>query len=280
MATLHAVVSNGTAGHWYRADGTAAYEMPRKDGTGTRPTTLRDARTHGFLPSVTSVLGVLDRPQLTSWKLKNAVLAAAATPRGEGEEEAAWTDRVLAVAAQPAADAADLGSRIHTAIENAVQGRDWDSATLGVFVAPVLGWLCSKTANGGKVLAQEEVVVDAVNGFAGRVDCVVEDAGGLVWVIDWKSRRTRPGESDKSAFEPYEGNRLQLAAYASHWAVGEGRGWENVRCANVLTSSTEPGRFGVAVHDNPAEAWEAFKAVLALWRWSKGYDPRRKEVAE
>lgn len=277
MAILHSPATpESTAGHWYTIEGAAAHEVPKAKGDGMRRTTLRDARALGLLPSVTSVLSVLDKPQLGTWKQRQAILAAAATPRGAGEEEVAWCDRVLAVAAQPAADAADLGSRIHAAIEAAVQGREWDSAGLGVYVAPVLGWLCAKTAGGGKVLAQEAVVVDAANGFAGRVDAVVEDAAGVVWCIDWKSRRTRAGESDKAAFAPYDANRLQLAAYAAHWAIGEGRGWERVRCVNVVTSSTEPGRFGVAVHENPEAAWDAFLSVLALWRWTKDYDPRKK----
>jgi hypothetical protein len=275
MAELKAPkIAEGTAGHWYTKEGEAAYEVPKKDGNGTRPTTLRDARTMGLLPSVTTVLGILDKPQLTTWKLKNAVRAAIAAPRQDGEEEEAWVDRVLEVAAAPVAEAADLGSRIHAAIETACGGGEWNTRELGAYVAPVLGWIVGKLAGGGKIVAQETVIADAVDGFAGRVDCAIEDAAGVVWVLDWKSRKTRDGETDKQAFAPYAAQQMQLAAYASKWAVREGRGWDAVRCANVITSSTEPGRFGVAVHSNLEEAWEAFRAALAIWRWSKGYDPR------
>lgn len=285
MAELTAPkVREGTAGHWYAKDGTPAYEVAKKDGTGTRPTNIRDAKKLGLLPSVTTVLGILDKPQLTLWKQKQAVRATLAVARAEGEELDAWVERVLAKAGEPVAEAADLGSRIHDAIETACAGATWDTATLGAYVAPVLGWILGKLGKGGRIVAQESVIVNAAYGFAGRVDCAIEMPDQTVWVIDWKSRKTRASETDERAFAPYDTNRLQLAAYAAEWALNQGpgkpgRGWAKVRCANVLTSSTEAGRFAVTEHDDVEAAWDAFKAALELWRWSKRYDPRNGAVA-
>lgn len=280
MAELKApAVTEGTGGHWYTREGRPAYSVAKKDGSGERPTTLRDARTLGLLPSVTGVLGILDKPQLTLWKVKTAIRAALDVEKGDGEEVEAWVERVVERAGEPVAAAADLGTRIHDAIEAACQGGEWDSQALGAYVAPALGWLLGKLGQGGKVLAMESVVADCVYGFAGRVDCALGMPDGTVWVVDWKSRKTRATESDAQAFTPYATHRLQLAAYASTWALSRkdraGIGWEKVRCANVFVSSTEPGRFGVSIHEAPEEAWEAFKAALAMWRWTKGYDPRK-----
>lgn len=260
-------------GHWYTADGQAAYEQPKADGSGTRPTTLRDARKLGLLPSVTTILGTLDKPQLTLWKVKTAIRAADSLPRNEGEEVEAWVDRVVEKAAEPVAEAADLGTRIHAAIEAACKGEEWDSTELGPYVAPVLGWLLGKLAGGGRIVAQETVLASKAEGFAGRVDLIIEMADKAVWVVDWKSRKTRPGESEKVAFAPYPTQQMQLAAYAAIYA-GKRPDWPRIHCANVITSSTEPGRFAVVEHAEPAVAWEAFKHVCAVWRWSKGYDPR------
>lgn len=261
-------------GHWYTRDGSPAYTQPKSDGSGERPTTLRDAKKLKLLPSVTTVLGVLDKPQLTLWKVKNAIRAAAEVARADGEELEAWVERVTAKAGEPVAEAADLGTRIHEAIELACKGAEWDSESLGVFVAPVLGWLVGKLGGGGRIIAQEEVIVLPKWGYAGRVDLAVEDGGGILWVVDWKSRKTRAGESDTAAFAPYPTQKMQLAAYAAKWAILEERGWDKVRCVNVITSSTEPGRFGVAVHDGAEYAWGAWMDTLSVWRWSKGYDPR------
>lgn len=273
MAELKAApVYEGTAGHWYTADGQAAYEVAKTDGTGTRPTTLRDARKLKLLPSVTMVLGILEKPQLAAWKQKQAIRAAVTLPRNEGEEEEAWMDRVIEKAGEPAAEAADLGSRIHEAIEAACAGQEWDTVALGPYVAPVLGWLVGQLAKGGKIVAQESIITDAEDGFAGKTDLVIEYPDRRILVVDWKSRKTRPGESDRTAFAPYPTQRMQGAAYAAHWA--KERGWDLVGCVNVITSSTEPGRFGVAAHDAPEASWEAFRAVLEIWRWARGYDPR------
>jgi hypothetical protein len=51
-----------------------------------RPTTLRDARKLGLLPSVTNVLGVINKPELVEWKMTQAVLAALTLPRRDGED--------------------------------------------------------------------------------------------------------------------------------------------------------------------------------------------------
>ncbi|MBQ9343787.1 MAG: PD-(D/E)XK nuclease family protein [Kiritimatiellae bacterium] len=286
MAELKApAVSEGTGGHWYTREGAPAYAVAKKDGSGERPTTLRDAKKLGLLPSVTTVLGILDKPQLTTWKVKTAIRAALDVARADGEELEAWVDRVVERAGEPVAEAADLGAKIHDAIEVACRGEAWDSVALGAYVAPVLGWILGKLGQGGRIVAQESVIANAAYGFAGRVDCVIEMPDGTVWIVDWKSRKTRAGETDAQAFAPYATHRLQAAAYGAEWALSQGpgkpgRGWAKVRCANVFTSSTEPGRFGVVVHDDPEAAWEAFKATLEVWRWTKGYDPRQAPAKE
>ena len=61
--------------------------MLKKDGEGTRATTLADARKLGLLPSVTSIIGVLDKPALSNWKMDRAALAAVANPKQPDESE-------------------------------------------------------------------------------------------------------------------------------------------------------------------------------------------------
>ena len=55
-----------------------------------RPTTLRDARKLGLLPSVTNILSILSKPELTSWLQEQAVMAALTLPRIAGETEDAF----------------------------------------------------------------------------------------------------------------------------------------------------------------------------------------------
>ena len=85
---------NPDSTHWYRRDGEPLHSVPSVKGD-PRPTTLRDARKLGLLPSVTNVLGVIAKPELTAW-LPKAWLppsAMAALPcfrfiSGDGEAQA------------------------------------------------------------------------------------------------------------------------------------------------------------------------------------------------
>jgi hypothetical protein len=64
------------SGHWYRRDGSPCHEVPRAKGDGVRPTTLRDARKMGLLPSVTSIIKCADRPALNSWMQRQVAMSA------------------------------------------------------------------------------------------------------------------------------------------------------------------------------------------------------------
>ncbi len=66
--------------HWYQRDGEPLHSVLSAKGE-PRPTTVRDARKLGLLPSVTNVLGVINKPELVEWKMTQAVLAALTLPR-------------------------------------------------------------------------------------------------------------------------------------------------------------------------------------------------------
>ena len=52
--------------HWYDKEGNPRYEVEGKKGI--RPSTLRDARKHGWVPSVSTIWNdVVARPMLTKW---------------------------------------------------------------------------------------------------------------------------------------------------------------------------------------------------------------------
>src|SRR5499427_10324997 len=94
--------------HWYRRDGEPLHSVLSTKGE-PRPTTLRDARKLGLLPSVTNVLGVINKPELVEWKMTQAVLAALTLPRVEGEELGVFAKRVVEDAQSEVRRAADFG---------------------------------------------------------------------------------------------------------------------------------------------------------------------------
>jgi hypothetical protein len=160
-----------------------------------------------LLPSVTSIIGILDKPQLTRWKMREVAKAAIAIPGPQGDEPVErFADRAIEAAMSQVGEAADLGSRIHAAIENLMRGgAEEPSEELRPYVKPVLDWMRQV---GVKVTHSEIVLVNAVHGFAGRVDALFTwgDAFGKMGILDFKTKKTKEGEK----VEAYDEHTLQL----------------------------------------------------------------------
>lgn len=253
--------------HWYYPDGKPCFEVIAK-GTGkSRPTTLRDARELGLLPSVTTLLKLLRKPELESWIVEQACLSVLTTPRGEGEELDAFVKRVLHEERhqdQERDAAADLGARIHRLLAGGQLTNE--NQDLWPYCGPVLDYLSNR-----KVVASEQIVVG--KGYAGTVDLmtvhqeynsVVEKdlrLEGYLDLWDFKSTKKLP---DKS----YPEHRLQLAAYAQAIEAGE-QEYSVCDTYNVYISTTKPGQF--KVYKNPRWSFDfdnGFSPLLEYWTWS------------
>jgi hypothetical protein len=254
--------------HWYRADGTPCHRLPTAAGDGLRPTTLKDARRLGLFPSVTAILGIFAKPQLDTWKLRQVALASMRLERTDGESDTYFADRIIEAAFQQVEDAADLGSRIHEALEQHFEGVAVPE-DLAIYTQPVFAWREAKQL---EFVERERALVNHDHGFAGTMDVACVSPSGGIGVIDFKTRKTKPGQ----AVTPYDGQAMQIAAYgATYW--GEAN-LPRLFGANVFISTTEPGRIEVCTY-TPAllmAEWSAFRQACALWRHLKRYDPRGK----
>jgi hypothetical protein len=251
--------------HWYRVDGSPCHSLPRADGK-TRPTTLADAKTLRLLPSVTSILSIFSKPQLDIWKQRQVALAAERVERCDGELDDTYADRVMAAAFRQVAEAADLGSRIHAALESYYVGVPYPE-DLAPYVAPVVKWKQEKQL----IFAQrEKVVVNLAHGFAGTMDVAVRFGDGI-GVLDFKTRKTKPG----MPIIPYDGQAMQIAAYAATFWGEESLA--RVYGGNVFISTTEPGRMEVFTYrpEQLVVEWETFRMACAIWRHLRNYDPRQ-----
>ena len=81
-----AIASEST--HWYDKAGQPRYTVIGANGN-ERPTTLRDARKDGLVPSVTTVMSVAAKPGLEAWKLNQAFLSALTLPPSKSGQS--WT---------------------------------------------------------------------------------------------------------------------------------------------------------------------------------------------
>lgn len=253
-------VQKSSGGHWYYPDSTPCFEVPKKSGNGMKKTTLREARELGLLPSVTTILRVLDKPALNAWLIEQSVLAVVTTPRKAGEKDDEFIHRVLheeRVQDAEAATAADRGTQIHDAIANALEAKEFDPQ-FKVYVEAVLPVIEFM----GKVRWVEKILVG--NGYAGRSDILIEGEDNLA-LLDFKSAKTLPKT------ESWTEHRLQSSAYAA--ALGN-TGDKRLITGNIYLSTTLPGQTALFLQDDWRRTYEqGFVPLLKLWSFLNSYVP-------
>ena len=235
--------------------------MPNKSKGGTRPTTIKDAKELGLLPSVTGITGIISKPQLEKWKMTQACMAVLTSPRKEGEDLDKFMERVLFQDEEhkaEAAAAADRGNAIHDAIAKAIKGEDfeeqWKPYVEAVF--PHIKVL-------GKAAWTERVLVNAEAGYAGRADIGIETELHEV-ILDFKTTKTIPKEA-------YDEHRCQVAAYCKARGNIADR---HLLCGVLYISTTEPGKTNMCLIENwEADYEDGFKPMLKVWQYLKGYRP-------
>ena len=232
------------------------YEVPRASGTGTRPTTLADARKLGLLPSVTNILAILDKPALTEWKVRQAVMAVVTAPDVPGEAIDAKIVRVLEREQQQdeeAAKARDFGTMMHAELEAIALGLGATNPEVGYHATRIFEAL---TSEHGEPEAVEKVVVGC--GYAGKADLIL-DSIGYRTVVDYKTTTRLPKA-------PWPEHALQLAAYAAAGLC--------TRRVSVYIDSKNLGKFVILPHETRLDDdFKAFQAVQAVWQYMKGYKP-------
>lgn len=245
--------------HWYERDGSPKYSVIGKNGS-ERATTLRDARTLGLIPSVTTIIKCAASPGLEAWKLNQMMLAALTLPRHENEPEDQFIQRIVSDSKEQARMAAERGTHVHAALESMYMGvmhSDYmeHQAATEKAVFEVFGerdWSTEKSF--GHDL-----------GFGGKVDLHSRTGEGVV--IDFKTKEFT--FSDKDSVKAYDEHLMQLAAYR------RGLGIPKARCANVFVSVTEPGL--VVVHEWTPEdldrGWQMFESLLTFWKLKNKFDP-------
>jgi hypothetical protein len=259
-------------GHYYDKDGNACHKQATKPGSKnkTRQTTVTDARKQNLLPSVTTVFDVISKPFLTEWQIKEALKVAYSRPAYGGENEDEWIAYVREKASQQVGMAADLGTNVHKALENALNGEEW-AQELKHHVLPALDIVRGINI---KEQVSESITVNSEIGYAGCVDLAgwIIDTEGLADVmpltvpviVDFKTKKTKPNEK----IEVSETYPWQLAAYhVSKFGKGQRELHPMAKAALVFISSTEPGRVETVWFDRSqlSHAWECFKATHKLW---------------
>lgn len=256
------------ASHWYKPTGEPCYEVERSDGKGMRPTTLRDAKKLGLVPSVTTILKCIAKPELENWKREQDILAVLTTPRIVGEADDAFVHRVLnteRVQDQEAQAARTRGTEIHRVIEDYFGGKQI-TGEIAAWVLPVI-----EAVDTAEFVTSEKTM-SCVDGYGGMIDLVQKSDK---WIItDFKTCKKLP---EKGSWLEH---RLQLSAYARMFYrhCGFAISVEDVNLdpakiitRNVYISTTEKGKFAIYEHDSSSRDYtEGFAPLLRYWRWANG----------
>ncbi len=244
--------------HWYDKAGKPCYEQQTLKG-GLRATDLRDARKQGLVPSVTTVLGILDKPALTNWKVDQGILAALTLPRMDGESEQSFLSRIKTDSKEQAKRAAEEGTRIHDACEQHFKG---GYSTSGPYIDHVRGAIAELRRLFPDVTDwRAEDSFGHPLGFGGKVDLHSPSTG---IVVDYKGKDGDFSDGKKLAYDQH----WQLAAYQNGLCLPR-----NVS-ANIFVSRSHPGK--VASHvwtiEEMNHGWDVFQASLAVWKALRKFD--------
>ncbi len=241
------------AGRWYHSDGSPAYTMIGANGK-ERAVTLRDARKEGLKPSVTSILRLVDKPGLTQWFIKNAIMSARTLPTIQGESDEDYEKRIILDSREKQNTAMALGTAIHGAIEKAYLGETYPQEYLPHVNAAIVA--VEGLSLGQKWSAERSFATDR---FGGKLDLSAEG-----FVIDFKTKEFGP--EDK--VQAWEEQIWQLSAYR------EGLKMPKARCANVYISTNNPGLVKVLEHseEDLAKGWLCFLDLLNFYYHKTGLE--------
>lgn len=230
-----------------------------KDPSKTRASRVTDARKAKkegeiWYPSVTSVLGIFDKPGLNVWK-ENIFLEYAFQVDKTNMEMGSWIDAVRAKAQERFEEAPQAGTDIHDVLEKYIRdGIEPECDSERDICRNVEGKLLEMC--GEQDWRCEEYFYSG--GYAGCADLVSDE-----WVIDYKSKQ------EASKFKPgkmaYPEHAQQLAAYSE--GFGGGR-----KCANIFIC-LETGEVDFHLHSEEEikRGWKVFSHALEIFKVLK-YD--------
>jgi len=248
--------------HWYDKEGNPCYEVEGKKGM--RPSTLRDARKYGWVPSVSTIWNdVVARPMLSKWmqtELMEALWAETHSPEhlssggGFPEFEKLARDRFN----KKQQDVMGRGTLIHDQLEKYYTGVDVPAAYTSMCEA--VNRKLTEVCGGGGWVAEKSF--SHSSGYGGKVDLHNDE-----WVVDFKTKEFPDKPNVKKMV--YDDYGTQLAAYGQ--GLGGGR-----RLLNIFIDVGSP-RVLEWEHEDVGRFQSMFNHALSLWKLVKKYNPEWRD---
>jgi hypothetical protein len=228
---------------------------------------------HELFPSVTSVLGVLDKPGIKNWAvgqtIRHALNELTLVQEKVGNRQLTFKELSAAVNKSKEASAlelrkaGDFGTRAHDAIDQLIAGQCGSDLKVESDIKQVVHNFWDWWTGSGVTLDPrgDTMVYSPRYGYAGALDALAMSPDGQLMVCDWKTSNY-----------VYESHIIQVAAYAK--AVEEnllacGFSPEESKVHRACVVRFEKNKNGFEVHevDNIDAAFSAFKAALYLFHF-------------
>ena len=243
--------------HWYDKTGKAAYTTLDSKGK-ERSTNLRDARKHGYVPSVTTILGVAAKPSLENWKVNQAINAALALEKRKGETDTQFLYRCKEYSRSVGKEAAEKGTIIHAMIEQGFEGGEETKPYI-----KIKEYLDKKFPNEKWT---SEASFCAEDGYGGKID--LHSESGIF--VDFKTKDNLSGK--EGARLVFDEHGMQLSAYAN------GCGFTDPERVSIFVDREDPELIVPYKWDKETHPkhLQMFKSLLTYWKLFKNYDPSIK----
>ena len=242
--------------HWYSKTGESAYTIVGSNGK-ERNTNLRDARKHGYVPSVTTILGVAAKPALENWKINQALNSALTLNKKDDESADQFFYRCKEHSKSTGKEAAEMGTTIHAMIEQGFAG--------GAETKPYLAIkkYLDKTFPDETWTAEDSFCADL--GYGGKID-LHSDTGIFV---DFKTKDNLESKQKTPSSLVFPEHGMQLSAYA------EGCNVKDPERVSIFVDRKDteliiPWLWSKESH---AKHISMFTSLLTYWKLFKNYDP-------
>ena len=244
------------SGHWYTQKGEPMYTIVGANGK-ERNTTLRDARNEQLVPSVTTILSMIAKPQLENWKINQALNSALTLEKDSLETIEEFAYRCKQDSKRIGQEAAEKGTKIHAMIERGFLG-EGTSKTYEIIKA----WLEDNFPN-EEWIAEDSFCADL--GYGGKID--LYSKSGIF--VDFKTKDNLEGKDPSKLV--YDEHGMQLSAYA------QGCGFEDVERVSIFVDREDTELIACHIWDKESQTkhTEMFNSILTYWKLVKNYEPKK-----
>ena len=241
------------SGHWYTNEGEPMYTIIGANGK-ERNTTLRDAKSLGLVPSVTTIIGMIAKPALENWKITQALEACMSLSQTDAETDTAFIYRCKGAGKEVGMKAAKEGTRIHAQIEKGFLGKAQTKP-----YKLIKKWL-DETFPNEEWIAEDSFC--AQKGYGGKID--LYSKSGIF--VDFKTKDNIEGKDPAKLV--YDDHGMQLSAYA------QGCNIDNPDRVSIFVDRQDTGMILYHIWDKESHEKHLgmFNSILEFWKLSKNYN--------